>query len=172
MRYIKKIVPILIGLVLLLQFIPTGISDQTSDTFDITVTGEFLWIDITNASWAIGTVSMSSLTFTNETGITFIADMDNCTVNTDLKLQITNDGADWTAATAGNDPAADTYRLNVSIDVWGADDDQVVTASAGTISTNIVAGNNETFDLRFDAPSSTSVSAQQSITVTATVAKT
>ena len=135
-------------------------------------TGSFIWIDITNTSWDIGNIIMSSSTWTNETSKTFIADKDNCTVATDLKLQITNDGVDWTAATAGNDPAADTYRLNVSIDVWGADDDQVVTASAGTISTNIVAGNNETFDLRFDAPSSTSVSAQQSITVTATVAKT
>ena len=171
MRHLKKIVQILIGLILIMQFIPVGTSDQTTDTFDITVTGEYLWIDITNATWAIGTVAMSSLTWTNETGKTFIADMDNCTVNTDLKLQVTNDGADWTAATSGNEAGADTYRLNASIDIWVADENQILTASTTTISSNIVAGNNETFDLRFDAPTSTTVSTQQSITVTATVAK-
>ena len=168
MKHLKKIVQILIGLILIMQFIPVGTSDQTTDTFDITVTGEYLWIDITNATWAIGTVAMSSLTWTNETGITFIADMDNCTVNTDLKLQITNDGADWTAATSGNGPGADTYRLNASIDSW-VTEFQIVTASVTTISLDIVAGQNETFDLRFDAPTSTSVSTQQSITVTATL---
>ncbi len=171
MKHLKKIVPILIGLILLMQFIPAGTSDQTSDTFDITVTGEFLWIDITNATWAIGTVAMSSVTFTNETGITFIADMDNCTVTTDLKLQITNDGADWSACTAGGVPGADVYRLNASIDIWVADNNTIVTASATTISSSIATGNNETFDLRFDAPTSTSTSAQQSITNTATLVK-
>jgi hypothetical protein len=97
--------------------------------------------------------------------------MDNCTVNTDLKLQVTNDGADWTAATSGNGPGADTYRLNSSIDIWVADENQILTASATTISAGVVAGNNETFDLRFDAPTSTTVSTQQSITVTSTIVK-
>jgi hypothetical protein len=49
MKHIKRIVQILIGLILITQFIPAGTADQTSDTFDITVTGEYLWIDITNA---------------------------------------------------------------------------------------------------------------------------
>lgn len=171
MKHLKKIVQILIGLILIMQFIPVGTSD-TTDTFDITVTGEYLWIDITNATWVIGTVAMSSLTWTNETGKTFIADMDNCTVNTDLKLEITNDGADWTAATTGNDPDADTYRLNSSTDIWVANESQILGTGPVTISSNIVAGNNETFDLRFDAPTSTTVSTQQSITVTATITKT
>jgi len=147
------------------------VNAATSDTFDITVTGEFIWIDITNASWAIGTITMSNNVWTNETGKTFIADMDNCTVNTDLKLQITNDGADWTAATSGNEPGSDTYRLNSSIDIWVADENQIITASQVTISTNIALGNNETFDLRFDTPTATTTANQQSITVTATVVK-
>lgn len=168
----KKIVIIFMSMLLILSFAPMNVSaDQTSDTFDITVTGEFLWIDITNATWAIGTVSMSSVHFTNATGITFIADMDNTTVNTDLKLQITNDGADWTAATSGNSIGADTYRLNASIDIWVADQNQIVTASATTISAGVTAGTNETFDMRFDVPSSTSVGTQQSITNTATLVK-
>jgi uncharacterized membrane protein affecting hemolysin expression len=94
--------------------------------------------------------------------------MDNCTVNTDLKLQVTNDGADWTAATSGNGPGADIYRLNASIDSW-VTEFQIITASVTTISLDIVAGQNETFDLRFDAPTSTTVSTQQSITVTSTL---
>lgn len=170
MKHLKKILPLLIGLLLISQFMPIAAADQTSDTFDITVTGEYLWIDITNATWAIGTVAMSSVHYTNETGITFIADMDNCSVTADLKLQITSDGADWSATTTGNAPAADTYRLNSSIDTWG-DENETLTAVATTISTSIAPGNNETFDLRFDAPTSTTVSTQQSITVTATVTK-
>ena len=159
------------SMILILSFAPMNASaDQTSDTFDITVTGEYLWIDITNLTWAIGTISMSSVTFTNETGITFIADMSDSSVDTDLKLQVTNDGAQWSAATSGNGIGSDTYRLNASIDTWSAEN-QVVTASATTISSGITAGQDESFDLRFDAPSSTSVGTQQSITVTASLVK-
>jgi len=74
-------------------------------------------------------------------------------------------------ATSGNPPASDTYRLNASIDIWVADDNQIVTASQTTISTNIVAGQNETFDLRFDTPTSTSTASQQTVTITATAIK-
>ena len=144
--------------------------DTSSDTFGITVTGEYIWIDITNATWALGVVAMSSHHWTNETGVTFIADMDNTTVNTDLKLQITSDATDWSAATSGNGPGADVYRLNASVDTWSTEA-QIVTASATTISTDIPAGQNETFDLRFDAPTSTSTGDQQSITVTASLVK-
>lgn len=143
-------------------------ADVTNDTFDITVTGEYLWIDITNATWVIGTVALSTSIWTNQTSITFIADIDNCTVNTDLSLQITTDGATWNDAAA---PGADEYRLNASIDTWAADNDLVSEASLNTISTNIVAGQNETFDLRFDTPTSSTTGTSQSITVTATIAK-
>ena len=167
----KRVVILLIGLCMILSFIPFPASaDQTSDTFNITVTGEFLWIDITNDTWALGVVSMGSSHWTNETGETFIADMDNTTVNTDLKLQITSDAADWSAATSGNSPGTDIYRLNASVNDWSTEN-QIVTASATTISTNIPTGQNETFDLRFDAPTATSTGAQQSITVTATLVK-
>ena len=169
MEITRKALVLLVTCLLILAFIPVGSSDQTSDTFDITVTGEFLWITITNATWAIGTISMSSVHYTNNS-LTFICDMDNTTVNTDLKLQITNDGADWTAATSGNDADTDTYRLNATIDTW-SNEFQVVTASATTISTGVTAGQNETFDLRFDAPTSTSTGGAQSITNTASLVK-
>jgi len=144
-------------------------SEWCNETYKFT-TSDFIWIDITNATWDLGNIVMSSSIWTNETSKTFIADKDNCSVATDLKLQITNDGADWTAATAGNAAGADTYRLNSSINTWGAEN-QIVTASTTTISSGIVAGNNETFDLRFDTPTSTTVSTEQSVTVTATIAK-
>ena len=167
----KKIVVLLTAMLMIVAFTPMNVSAATSDTFDITVTGEFLWIDITNTSWALGTVAMSSITYTNETGVTFIADMEDSSVTTDLKLQVTGDGVTWNAAVAAASPGADTYRLNASIDTWSADDNQIVTASATTISSSIAAGNNETFDLRFDAPTSTTVGTEQSITVTASLVK-
>jgi len=172
MKHLKKVVPILMGLILILQFTPMEpVKAAESDTFEITVTGEFLWIDITNATWAIGTIAMSASNYTNETGITFIADMDNCSVNADLKLEITSDGADWTACADGETAGADIYRLNASIDIWVAHNVTIVSTGPTTISSGVVAGNNESFDLRFDAPTSTSVSDAQSITVTATITK-
>ena len=166
----KKIAIILISMLMTLSFIPMNASAAESDTFDITVTGEFLWIDITNATWAIGTVAMSSVTYTNETGITFIADISNSSVSTDLKLEITGDGTTWNSAAAAAGIGADTYLLNASIDTWVADDTQVV-ATPSTISSGITAGQDESFDLMFSAPSSTTVGDAQSITVTASVVK-
>ena len=131
---------------------------------------EYLWVDITNSSWNLGNVAMGSSTYTNETGITFIADMDVTTVNTDLKLQITNDGVQWSAATSGNGAGINTYRLNSSIDTWIAEN-QIVIASAVTISSNIPSGQDETFDLCFDAPTASTTGILQTITTTATLVK-
>jgi len=131
---------------------------------------DFLWIDITNTSWSLGNVVMGASIYTNETSKTFIADMDNTTVNTDLKLQITNDGNTWNAATSGNSPASNIYRLNASIDTW-LNQFQIVTTSATTISADTTAGQNETFDLRFDAPTSSTTGSLQTIATTATLVK-
>ena len=143
-------------------------NDNITDTRNVTVAFTPIWIDITNASWELGNIEMGSYIWTNETGKTFIADKDNCTVTTDLKLQITTDAADWTASTSGNGPGVDVYRLNASVDNW-ATEVQIVTASATTISSNIAADENEPFDLRFDAPTATSVGTEQTIVVTATL---
>jgi len=132
---------------------------------------EYIWIDITNESWDLGNIVMGSVIYTNETTETFIADMDNTTVNTDLKLQITTDGSGWSSATGGNSPDTNIYRLDASIDTWSASDVQIVTASATTISTSITAGNNETFDLRFRAPTVTTTGDEQTITITASLVK-
>jgi len=141
-------------------------TDNVSETYHFETTS--IWIDITNASWSIGNVVMSSSSWTNETGVTFIANKDNCTVTTDLKLQITVDGADWSSATSGNEPDANTYRINASTDSW-VTEFQIIFATTTTISTNIATDQNESFDLRFDAPTSTTYPDQQSITITATL---
>ncbi|MFW6120657.1 MAG: hypothetical protein ACOC80_07120, partial [Petrotogales bacterium] len=70
---------------------------------------EFIWLDVTPSQWNLGTVQMNNQYYTNDTGNTFTAVKDNCTVYTDLSLQITNDASDWSAATSGNGPGADTY---------------------------------------------------------------
>jgi len=131
---------------------------------------EFIWLDITPSQWNLGTIQMNSHYYTNETGNTFTAVKDNCTVYTDLSLQITNDAATWSAATSGNGPGADIYRLNASIDIW-LTENQIITSSSTTISSNIPPTQNETFDLRFDSPTSSITGDQQTITITATLAK-
>jgi len=144
------------------------INADTSDTFNITVTGEYIECNIIEDSWAIGTVTMSSSSWTNETADTLNADIDNSTVNVDFRLQITSDAAIWSSSTVGSPPAADTYRLNASANTWSTQI-QLITASVATL----VSGTqtDQTFDLRFDSPTSTTTGQQQSITVTGSVIK-
>lgn len=144
------------------------INADTSDTFTITVTGEYIECNIIEDSWAIGTVAMSSSSWTNETGDTLNADIDNSTVNVDFRLQITSDAAEWSASTTGSPPAADTYRLNASVNTWSTQI-QVITASVVTLVSGTLT--DQTFDLRFDAPTSTTTGQQQSITVTGSAIK-
>jgi len=167
MKYTKKLAILAIACLFVLATTLSANAAET-DTFDITVTGEYLWIDITNATWVIGIMALSTSEYTNETGIAFIADIDNCTINTDLSLQITTDGATWKDAAA---PGADEYRLNASIDVWVADNNTISEAGDTTISSDITAGQNESFDLRLDSPTTSTTGTGQSITVTATIAK-
>lgn len=170
MKHAKKILMLVAVSLFLAPFIQPIGADNPTDTFDITVTGEYLWINITNATWAIGGVAYSSRTWTNETGVTFIADIDNCTVSTNVQLQITSDATNWSSATSGNGPASDTYRMNASSDTWSSQG-QLTTASAYTVKSGITEGQNCTFDLRLDAPTTSTTGSQQMITITATVIK-
>jgi hypothetical protein len=165
----RKLTAILIPLLFITVFLSPIALAATSDTFTITVTGEYIECNIEQATWSINSgtpVSMSTNYFTNASD-TFDADVSNSSVDIDLKLQITSDAATWTAATAGNPAASDTYLLNASIDTWVADDNQVIAASATTISTGITAGQDETFDLMFGTPTATTTGSEQTITVTA-----
>jgi hypothetical protein len=167
MKHTKKILLLVATSLFLTPLLQPILADNTTDTFDITVTGEFLWIDITNASWAIGDVTYSTSTWTNETGSTFIADIDNCTVNTDVKLQITGAATDWSD---GSSPTADTYRLNASSDDWSTEIN-VQSSAEQVVQSDVTEGQNCTFDLRFDSPTTSSTGDQQTITITATVQK-
>jgi len=169
MKYTKKLAVFAIACLFAFSTMQC-VNAGTTDTFDITVTGEYLWIDITNATWAIGVIALSASNYTNETGLTFIADIDNCSVNTDLSLQITGDGAVWNTVTTGNPPASDVYRLNSSLNLWTNENETLATGDT-TIASDITAGQNQSFDLRFDSPTASTTGTQQSITITATIAK-
>jgi hypothetical protein len=162
---VLMLVAITIG-TMILAGIPSTLAGD-SDTFDITVTGQYITLAVDKASWSVNSgvlVAMSRSYYTNATD-TFTADSTGSSVNVDVKLQITTDGATWHAATSGNNPAADTYKLNASIDTWSTQV-QILTASATIIKTNLAAGQ-QTFDLKFMSPTSTTTGTQQTITVTA-----
>jgi len=115
-KTMKKLLILLISVLMTLSFIPVNtVTANTSDTFDITVTGEFLWMEIDEDAWALNVVEMSSVHYTNATD-TFTVYINDTSVNVNFRLQITSDGAVWNAATDGNGAGADTYRLNASID--------------------------------------------------------
>jgi hypothetical protein len=172
-NYIKIISTIGILISMILLVISPTILAGTTDTFTVTVTGEYIECNIIQATWSVngGTPVLMSTSYDTTGGSTLTADTSNSSVAIDLKLQITGAAADWTAATSGNDPAADTYRLNASTDSFVAHDVQILLASQTTISSGIVAGQDETFDLRFDSPTSTTTGVQQTITLTANAIK-
>jgi hypothetical protein len=144
------------------------VTADTSDTFNITVSGEYLECNIIEDSWAIGVVAMSSSSWTNETGDTLNADIDNSTVDVNFQLQITTDATTWSSSGTGASPGADIYRLNASANSWSTQI-QVITASFTTLVASTQT--DQTFDLRFDTPTSTTTGQQQSITVTGSVIK-
>jgi hypothetical protein len=162
---------ILISLILLM--ISPAILADTTDTFTVTVTGEYIECNILEASWSVngGTPVLMSTSYDTTGGDTLTADTSNSSIAIDLKLQITGAAATWSAATTGTVPAADTYRINASIDSLSTSV-QILTASQTTISSGISAGQDETFDLRFDSPTSTTTGVQQTITLTASAIKT
>ncbi len=161
---------ILISLILLM--ISPAILADTTDTFTVTVTGEYIECNILEASWSVnsGTPVLMSTSYNTTGGGTLNADTSDSSVAINLILQITSDAATWSAATTGNVPAADTYRFNASIDTFSTSV-QILTGSETTISAGIAAGQDETFDLRFDSPTSTTTGVQQTITLTASAIK-
>jgi hypothetical protein len=162
---VLMLVAILAGTTMLAG-LPSTLADST-DTFTITVTGQYIVFTVNNETWSVngGTpVAMSHNYYTN-TSKTFIADSTGSSVNVDIKLRITTDGTNWNAATEGNDPASNTYRLGASIDTWSSSH-QIVTAGTTTIDTGHEAGTQK-FDLEFMSPTSTTTGSLQTITVTA-----
>jgi hypothetical protein len=135
------------------------------DTFTVTVKGQYLTLSIAKESWSVngGTAVAMSTAYNTTVADTFTADVTGSSSSVDLKLQITTDGATWKSDDAAG---ADKYTLYSSIDAGSTWPDHIITASATTISSGVAT--TETFDLKFNSPTSTTTGTLQTITVTAT----
>lgn len=148
-------------------------SAGTTDTFTVTVRGKYLDIQVNQTTWSINSdnaIDMSSIYYSNaSTTPYFTAVLYNNSVAVDLKLHVSTDGTTWNC---GANPGADVYRANATHDLWVTPGECIVlTGGAQTLKSAITAGTNQTFDMRFDAPTSTTTGDLQTITITATVAE-
>ena len=162
----RKALVIFISLLITTCLTPTAFADD-NDNFDVTMSGAYLECNIVNASWAIGTVQMSTSYWTNETVETQTADTHNSTAGTnlDFEMVISSDGTVWYTVWAENfTTGANQYKLNGTSDSWVAQTAINITSYAD-VDDNFDPANNVSFDLRFDSPTSTTTGAQQTITL-------
>jgi len=170
MKEFNKILSLIVGGLLTVCMMPglvLTVRGLDSDTFLVTMSGSYLECNIINASWNIGTVAMSNSYWTNETGETERADTSNSTAGTNLDFEMTvsTDAVTWNIDTA---PGANKYQMNATSNNWTG---QVKLQSVvyGDVRANFAPASNVFFDLRFDSPTSTTVGATQSITLTGKV---
>ncbi len=172
----EKIKALLVAATLVAVFLiaaSPSVLGGTTDTFTVTVRGEYIDIQINQTTWQINSgnaITLSTSYYTNGTyNDYFQATLYNCSVTVDLKLHVSTDASIWSIASSAG---ANNYALNSSLNQWSAGDTNVtLTTSAQVISSSIAKDTNETFDLRFDAPTSTTTGNTQTITSTATVIK-
>ena len=170
----KKILPILLVTALVASTFVMSAYAGTTDTFTVTVRGKYLDIQVNVSTWSINSdasIDMSSTHWSNVSDAApfFTAILFNNSVATDLKLHVSSDGADWTV---GDAAGADTYVINATHDLWVTPAECInLTDGAVTLKAGISIATNQTFDLRFEAPSSTTSGDLQTITITATVAE-
>ena len=144
-------------------------------TINVTVTVQYLSVSTTGPI-AFGTVIASSTTVSS--GASTVTNDGNVTETYDLKL---TNPATWTATASA--PGDETYRLSAQFNVAepGAGDftaDHDLTTSDQTSSGTIFAGDQTGLSVaasaarslwfKFEAPTSTAVAAEQTITVTVT----
>lgn len=168
----KRLAILVAGLLLaFIALVPSApVPAADNDTLDVTFSGAYLECNIINATWAIGTVQMSTSYWTNSSD-TQVADVTNCTqgTNIDFEMNISTSPATWYSVWFANvTTGADQFKLNASDDVWTTQ-----TALENT-TRHDVANNHDpvadiTFDLRFDSPTSTTTGAAQSMTLTGIV---
>ncbi|HSV27610.1 MAG TPA: hypothetical protein VLH60_06930, partial [Sedimentisphaerales bacterium] len=154
-----------------------NVAAVTSDTFTITVTCNFIGINLRThdnasdyATWAIGQLGVGqSVSMTETQGIMVV---NTANINTNLSARISTEAGAWTA---GNAAGANTYRLELkAFDATQAAPDMaagttsiIATASAGNVfESNLPGFTNQWVYGRFTLPTSTSTGAQQTITVT------
>jgi len=176
MKTAKKLLIMLVAIALLFGLLGVPVYGGSTDTFNVTVRGKYLDIQVNQSAWAINSntaIEMSSQYWSNESQAWayFKAILYNNSVNVDLKLHVSSDGADWNYSTTTS--GSDKYVLNATHDEWVTPLETIIlTNSAQTLKSNIASGTNQTFDLRFDAPTSTTSGDLQTFVVTATVAET
>jgi hypothetical protein len=148
----------------------------TSDTFTITVTVNFIGINLRTyddggdyTTWALGQVNTSAAaTMTEAQGVRIT---NTANVATDLSAWVTTTGP-WTAAGSAG---PDQYKLELkAYDATEATPDlssgsTTITATSSTgdeFKTGLAANTNQWVYGKFTAPASTTVGTQQTVTVT------
>ena len=170
-------VRILTGIIccLALLFSASVVHAVNPATISVTVTIQNLSVSATGPI-AFGTVLVSSTTVSSAAST--VTNDGNVTETYDMKL---TDPAGWTATSGA--PGAETYRLSAQFNVaqptavsFAADHDLTTTdqTSSGTIfagdetGLSVAAAATRSLWFKFEAPTSTTVTTQQSITVTVT----
>lgn len=162
---------------LALVFCASAVYAANPATIDVTVTVQNLSISTTGPI-AFGVVLVSTTTVS--TSASTVTNDGNTTETYDIKL---TDPAGWTAVSGA--PAAEQYRLSAQFNVAAPtavsfDADHDLTTTDQTSSATIFAGDETGLSVaasgarslwfKFEAPTSTTVIAQQTITVTLTAA--
>jgi hypothetical protein len=162
--------------VLLCGIIAPAAVAATSDTFTITVTCNFMGINLRTyndggdyATWAIGQQNTSaSVTMTEAQGVMVV---NTSNVATDVSAWVTTTGA-WTAAGSAG---PDQYKLELKAydatqgtpDLGSGTTTITATSSTGDeFKTGLAANTNQWVYGKFTVPGSTTVGTQQTITVT------
>jgi hypothetical protein len=149
----------------------------TSDTFTITVTCDFIGIDLQvynstdpYGTWALGqlAVGASAVTMTEAQGIKLV---NTANVSTDISAYVSSQAASWTNAAAAG---ANQYKLELKAfgTTQGTPDLSsatvpIVTADPGDdVKTGLAGSTNQFIYGKFTVPTSTTSPAQQTIVVT------
>ncbi len=141
----------------------------TNDNLAVTCYGAYLEVEIGKTAWNIGLVAMNAQYWTNETGKTMTAVTCNCTEGTsiDYEMVVSANATDWKVneTTIG----ANTVTFNVSNHTWdgvsGGIDTWLNHTNYVDVQADFDPNINCTFDIRFGAPSSTTVGSNQSFTL-------
>lgn len=177
MRNLTNRLTVGLAICLVLVFCASAVHAANPATIDVTVTVQNLSISTTGPI-AFGTVAVSSTTVSS--GASTVTNDGNVTETYDLKL---TDPAGWTAVSGA--PGAEEYRLSAQFNAaqptavsFAADHDLTTTdqTSSATIfagdqtGLSVAASGARSLWFKFESPTSTVVSAQQTITVTLTAA--
>ncbi len=149
----KKLLTIMMALALVV--VGAGVMKAEAATSDgITITVTFQSVSVTvSPDWSIGIVT------TGATSTQACTATNNGNVNEDLTVAVSN-SADWTVGVSG----ADTFKMDFNLD-GGSTWTNLPSTSAVSLSTGVVPGDLD-FWLQFTAPTSSSSTDQQSLTVT------